>query len=496
MTTPAEVQPRPAIGERRVTSTPLATAVDARVRRDAARGSAAGRAARERGPVPGRTTSRGRRLDPAPWAAGIATITLGLWAVTGGLHDLVAGGAATYLSISRLAGLAAALAALFGLVLTARPRWLERTAGLDRLISWHRITGMTAAFGMVIHVVTGMVAAAGGSVSGSWQALLHLLARSDWFVAALAAAILFGLVSLTSWRRIRRSMSYETWHLVHVVGYLAVALGFPHQLFSGSTFLSSGFAHWWWIGLYAATALIILESRLGGIVRSALRPRTTLTRVIPETPGVASLVITGAGVDSLEARSGQFVCLRVLTPELWWQAHPYSLSAAPKPGALRLTVKDLGDGSAQTLAVRPGVRVLLEGPYGGLTVDRAAGRPILLIGAGVGLAPMRALLEGASAQHRPVVLARAHSDADLPLRGELEVLARERGGRFVPVTGPRTRFAEGNPFTADSLTANVPDIRQRAVFVCGPAALQARVLSELRRAGVPAGQIHSERFAW
>jgi predicted ferric reductase len=445
-------------------------------------------------PVAG--TLHSRLLDPVTLATGSTVVTLGLWALTGGLADLVAGGLSTALALSRLAGIVAALAALFGLVLTARPRWLERSTGLDRLIGWHRITGMTAAFGMAVHIAASLYAAGGGTVRGAWTGLVDLLTGNDWFVAALVAAVLFAVVSIGSWRRIRRAMSYETWHMIHLAGYLAVALGFPHQLFSGSTFTSSDAAWWWWIGLYLATTVIILWGRVGGIVASIVRPRTTLARIIPEAPGIGSLVITGPGVDQLGARAGQFVFLRVLTSELWWQAHPYSLSAAPHPGALRLTVKALGDASTQTLRLAPGTRVLLEGPYGGLSIDRAHGRPVLLIGAGVGLAPMRALLEAATPEQVPLVLARAHSPADLPLTHEFQVLARERGGAHIPVTGPRTTFPDGNPFTAEALAANIPDLTQRAAFVCGPTALQERVCRELARAGVPRDQIHSERFAW
>ena len=438
--------------------------------------------------------ARGSRLDPAPWAAAITTVTVGLWVLTGGLRSLASGGVDTALAISRLSGLVAALAALGGLVLTARPGWLERVAGLDRMISWHRVTGITAAFGMAVHVAASLVAA-GGGITGAWTGLVDLLG-TDWFVAALAAAVLFAVVSLTSWRRIRAHMSYETWHMVHLAGYLAVALAFPHALFSGSTLNGSAVAGWWWVGLYAATTAIILFSRVGGIVRSALRPRTSIQRIIPEAPGVGSLVITGPGVDRLGARPGQFVSLRVLTRDLWWQAHPYSLSAAPQPGALRLTVKALGDASARTLAVPPGTRVLLEGPYGVMTMGEAAGRRVLLIGVGVGLAPMRALLEDTTPAHAPLVLARAHSAADLPLAQEFDRMARERGGALIPVTGPRTSFPGGNPFTAEALAANIGDLHQRAVFVCGPADLQARVCRELERAGVPRDQIHSEQFAW
>ncbi len=439
--------------------------------------------------------THGRILrDPLPWAVAITVVTLGLWALTGGVSSLASGGIDTALAISRLSGLVAALAALGGLVLTARPMWLERSTGLDRMISWHRITGMTAAFGMAVHVAASLWAA-GGGITGLWTGLTDLLG-TDWFVAALVAAALFAVVSLTSWRRIRTRMSYETWHMVHLAGYLAVALAFPHALFSGSTLNGSAVAGWWWVGLYAATTAIILGSRVGGIVRSALRPRTTITRIVPEAPGVGSLVITGPGVDRIGARPGQFVGLRVMTRDLWWQSHPYSLSAASQQGAMRLTIKALGDASARTLEVPPGTRVLLEGPYGVMRMDAAQGRRVLLIGVGVGLAPMRALLEETTPAHAPLVLARAHSAADMPLAREFEELARARGGAMIPVTGPRTTFPGGNPFTAEALAANIADLRSRAVFVCGPKSLQDRVCRELERAGVPRDQIHSERFAW
>ena len=446
----------------------------------------------ERATAPARRRSH---RDPLPWVTAIGAITIGLWTLTGGAASLIGGGVDTMLGISRLSGLVAALAALLGLVLTARPRWLERSVGLDGMVAWHRTTGITAALAMVVHVAASSVAAGGGA-GRAWTGLVDLVTGTDWFVAALVAALLFAIVSLTSWRRIRSRMSYETWHMVHLAGYLAVALAFPHALFSGTTLNGSAAAAWWWIGLYAATAVIILVSRVGGILRPVFRGRTTITQVIPEAPGVGSLIITGRGVDRLHAKPGQFVCLRILTRDLWWQAHPYSLSAAPQPGALRLTVKALGDASLQTLAVRPGTRVLVEGPYGAMTIDRAQGRRVLLVGAGVGLAPMRALLEAAAPTQVPLVLARAHSPEDLPLADELDALARARGGALIPVTGPRTSFPRGNPFTADALAANIPDLTSRAAFVCGPAALQARVRQELERAGVPREHIHSERFAW
>ena len=155
---------------------------------------------------------------------------------------LLAGGIDTALAISQLSGLLAALAALGGLVLTARPAWLERSVGLDRMIGWHRITGMTAAFGMAVHVAASLYAA-GGGLTRMWTGLIDLITgplTGSWPRWSRRSSS--RVVSLTSWRRLRTRMTYETWHMVHLAGYLAVALAFPHALFSGTTLGSSAVA--------------------------------------------------------------------------------------------------------------------------------------------------------------------------------------------------------------------------------------------------------------
>jgi hypothetical protein len=52
---------------------------------------------------------------------------------------------------------------------------------------------------------------------------------------------------------------------------------------------------------------------------------------------------------------------------MWWQGHPYSLSALPRPPYIRVTIKGLGDQSRAAASLRPGTRVAIEGPYGTFT---------------------------------------------------------------------------------------------------------------------------------
>ncbi len=111
-----------------------------------------------------------------------------------------------------------------------------------------------------------------------------------------------------------------------------------------------------------------------------------------EAPGVVSILLRGRQLDRLPVAGGQFFQWRFLRRGLWWQAHPYSLSAAPTGDELRITVKDLGDHSAGLARQLPGTRVAIEGPYGTFTADTATQDRLLLIGAGVGTAPILSLL--------------------------------------------------------------------------------------------------------
>ena len=56
------------------------------------------------------------------------------------------------------------------------------------------------------------------------------------------------------------------------------------------------------------------------------------------------------------APTGQFFTWRFLTRDRWWEAHPFSLSAAPDGRRLRITVKGLGDYTAALRAIPPGTR--------------------------------------------------------------------------------------------------------------------------------------------
>ncbi|SFI77277.1 ferredoxin reductase family protein [Amycolatopsis sacchari] len=401
-------------------------------------------------------------------------------------------------ALGRLTGLYGALALVLQLVLISRLPWLESRLGLDRLTLWHRWTGFWVLWLVVAHVVFITLGYASQDGSPVLAEVGTLVFHTDDVLIATIAFVLLLAVAATSARVARRRLRYESWHLVHLLAYLAVVLGFLHQVTVGQDFTGSPIGRVYWWSLYGLALGLIAVSRIGLPLVRNLRHRLRVESVIRESPDVVSVVITGRALDALPARAGQFFLWRFLTPGHWHEAHPYSLSAMPDGRSLRITVKALGDGSAWLQTVPPGTRVLAEGPYGAFTARRRTRRRVLLIAGGVGVTPVRALLEEFAREHDDIALIyRANTAENAVLADELRRLASLCGARMFLVLGPSTAVGRFGPVLgARHLHAMVPDVRERDVYVCGPPGMTDAVRRTLAELGVPAGQCHTERFAF
>src|SRR5207302_7912173 len=143
---------------------------------------------------------------------------------------------------------------------------------------------------------------------------------------------------------------------------------------------------------------------------------------------------------------------------------------APTGRSLRLTAKAVGATSAGLRHLPVGTRVFAEGPYGAFTAQQRIRHSLLLIAGGVGVTPVRALLEESDGP--AIVLYRVHRTADAVLLPELQSLARDRGAELYLLTGRTGAGSPPNqPFDPRNLLAMVPDITDRDIFVCGPPAM-------------------------
>ncbi|HET9739847.1 MAG TPA: ferredoxin reductase family protein [Solirubrobacteraceae bacterium] len=425
-------------------------------------------------------------------AAANAAIVVALWG-PGGVRDIHDAGS-LLTGLGRVAGLLGAYVVLLQLLLLARLPVLDRLVGFDRLVVWHRVGGFAVLALLGSHAVLITAGYTLGDRISLPDEIARLITGYPGVITAVAGLALLMGVAVTSAVAVRRRLRYETWYFIHLYAYLGVALAFSHQLATGSDFVGEPAARAYWYGLYAFTLATLVVFRLGVPLARTARHRLRVARVVEEAPGVVSIEIGGVRLERLRARTGQFFTWRFLTRDRWWEAHPFSLSAAPDGRRLRITVKGVGDYTDGLRAIPPGTPVIAEGPFGSFTTATRRRPRVALIAGGVGITPIRALLEDMPGGPGDIaVVYRALREDDLILRAELDELASRRGAEIHYVVGDHR---DGDFLSAEHLLRLVPDIAARDVYVCGPPAMTEATRASLGRSGVPGRHIFTERFAF
>ncbi|MEV6012061.1 ferric reductase-like transmembrane domain-containing protein [Streptomyces sp. NPDC051976] len=455
--------------------------------RGAGRAGPRHRGGRRPNPAPARPW---RRADPGAVLLGAlllgATAVTASWWATGGLP---AGAGGLVASGARLSGLLAGYTGIVLLGLMARVPLLERTVGTAQLVRGHSVAGRCTIGLACVHTVLATAHWTSKASGTLWQRLTGRLGADPRLQQALVALVLLLAVAAVSARAARRHLGHGIWHRVHLTTYAAMALALTHELAGPDLVAAPAVRAAWWL-LCGVVVYLLVHHRLIAPPRRALRHRLQVAEVRHEAPGVVSVLVTGRDLPGLGAEPGQFFRWRFLTRGMWWTANPYSLSAPPGDCFLRITVKAAGTHSQALTQVRPGTRVWAQGPYGALTRQAAPAPKVLLLGGGIGIAPLRALFE--TLPGKITFVYRARGPEDLVLRAELEAIAAARGARVLYVLdGPH---GPSLPLTGRALRAAVPDLAAHVVYLTGPPGMTATARRALRRAGVPRRSIRCESF--
>jgi predicted ferric reductase len=444
---------------------------------------------------------RARRADLlviALWASG--AVAAALFLASGGMAQF-GSLAESITSLGIITGLIGTDFILVMLVLAARIPFIDHTIGHDRAIAVHRQLGKPALYLLLAHAVLLLI---GYGISEGINPIAEIgsmLALPDMPFAFIGLGLLIAVV-VTSLVAVRRKFSYEGWHLVHLLSYVSVAFALPHQLSNGGVLAEGTAQRVYWIVLYAGAFAAIGYYRFLKPTIASLRHGITVAGVRTLAPGVVSIHLRGHNLRALGSAGGQFFVWRFWTGSTWYHSHPISLSAMPTATSARITVRDLGAGSARISAVPVGTRVSIEGPYGLFSEAARTAPKLAIMAAGIGVTPVRALLEHAQfAPGDATILLRAGSDEETYLWDEIRELAAAKGARCYSMIGHRAHTGSSWMSEADAqrgvtLRSVFPDLADSDLYVCGPTSWLDSVEADARAAGIPAHQLHSERFDW
>ena len=407
--------------------------------------------------------------------------------------------------VNRLSALIGTSMLLVHMILVARVPWIEKTLGLDKLTHAHKKLGKPLLYVLILHTITALISYSMTDGVGVLETLLHLVGGYVELFWALIGLGLMIAVVISSINAARKSLSYEAWYLIHLLSYAAVIAAIPHQFALGTEFLANPLLSAYFVALYLFMAANIIWFRFLVPIVTSVALGLKVTHVQVEANKTTSIVIGGRRIQSLGAEAGQFFMFRVLTPKQWWRPHPFSISSDPVD-SIRFTIGNRGDDTAMLQEIQPGTRVILEGPFGVFSESKRTKQHVLLLAAGIGVAPIRALAESLAADPGDVtVIYRVTDRSDAALLEEVERICRERHHVLHVLSGPRPNgpgflprqepHEQAKPEYA-RLMELAPFVAESDIYICGPSAWSDAARQSLKKLHIPSSDIHVEEFAW
>lgn len=423
-------------------------------------------------------------------------VIVGFWSSNSGVL-LGQGFGNLFLSLGRLFGLLAVYFILLQFLLMGRSIWMERTFGLDNLSRVHHLNGYFSILFILFHPIFLTVGYSILTKQNLIEQFMIFITSFEDVVQALAAVILFVIIILFSIYIIRKKLKYEVWYFIHILTYLAILLAWGHQLKNGGDFLASKLFTAYWYGLYIFVFGNHLIFRFLKPLYLYKKHKFFIEKVVQETQNATSIYISGKNIRDFIVKPGQFMILRFLTKDFWWQAHPFSMSKFPDGQNLRITIKNVGDFTREVSGFKKGSHILIDGPYGTFTANLTNNRKILFVAGGIGITPIRSLIEQMGRKKYDITLLYTNQkEKDIVFKKELDRLAKDYMFKihYFLSREKNNKFISGR-IDKEKIKQLVKDVLQRDVYICGPNVMMHSLSHTLIDLGVKPSAIHFEKFS-
>jgi predicted ferric reductase len=436
-----------------------------------------------------------REAGPATIAALVVALAV-LWAVAKPSGDSTGG------YIGQLIGAESILLLSIGLVLISTLPWIEVWFdGIDRAAIWHRRVAITGLVLLVPHVLMAKNPKGGTALGGPLAVVgaLGMIGLALWAILprwqSVVPTPLRGLVvaardaPLVS--DVRRLFGgYERWRALHRTTGLFVAAGFVHGILDGSPFHHSALLRWSYVAIGGIGLAFYLYRELLAHLFLSLHDYQ-VTALGEVEPGLVEITLRPRG-RPMEFVPGQFAMI-YLEGKDGWHRHPFTIVSAPQEGAIRVTVKALGDYTSRLPElIEPGMPAVIGGPHGRFSHWRGTDRQVWIAG-GVGVAPFLSWLrslDGSLPHHVDFFYTSA---GEIPFADEIQSIADRQPSLTAHVIDTSV---DGRLTPDQVLDAAGGRPSELSVFMCGPKGMLRGFQADLRRAGVPARRIHREYFDW
>lgn len=412
----------------------------------------------------------------------------------------------TNLIYSMVLGVTAYSILTWQFVLSARPKFIERNFGMDKLYRIHGLVAFLAIVMVFLHktinetIFTENLMTQLGTISLITYAAistLTILLMINSFVVQIQP-----FKAIKQWIAKLNILRYQHYRLLHNLTLVGLVLMQIHVLMTStahqSVLVFNAFMAYFLIGL----SFYLYHKWVKPWVHQ--KDMYEVSKVVEETSNIVSIYFEPTSGKIFKYRPGQFGFFRFLGTGISDEEHPFSISSSPTQAQLSITVKDLGDYTRTIKNVKAGNLLQVEAPFGrfSYTHHMKASGHVFIVG-GIGITPVLSMLRHMRDTQfkKPVVLIWGlNTMSDYVCLDEFKGMIQQMPNlKVIPIIAKDPNYlGEKGYVDADKLKRLLLPlawITTAEFYVCGPAPLMEPSLKNLKAMGISKHHIHHEKFS-
>jgi len=392
------------------------------------------------------------------------------------------------------------------LIISARPKLIESVFGLDRIYRFHSLMPVIAIITSFVHKLL-----KGETFEESFKTQLGDAALIIFIIASV-----LGLVFLidTLVQKIKPLMyarnlakkayigKYNIQKILHNVMVIAVILVFIHVMLSYSA--KNTLVKAVYIAYFGIAIGFYLYNKV--IMRYFLSHKFIVESVTMDSASMRTITMTPVNKKIFQYLPGQFGFIRIQGEGISGEEHPFSLTSEPtNKETISMTIKNLGDWTADIQRIKPGSRAFVTAPYGRFSpLLYPKDKAVVMIAGGVGITPMLSILRyfNKNDKERKVMLFWGINGMNEMIVPD-EFMAFQQSMKnftLVPVVARQEDYDGEKGFITPELLERlignyIGSMQDAQYYICGPAIMQSKVIKGLRSKGISKKHIHFESFS-
>jgi len=410
-----------------------------------------------------------------------------------------------YANILTLLNMLAMMAFFIQFPLASRLKNLALFSHIDWSVDRHKKIGKWLGIVFLLHPVLILAPRFLISFDDGMISLVDVITAPQMLTGLVAWVLLILWVLLSVYKN-KLPISYERWRLMHLVGFIGIAIFATLHITSVGSHgqFQSNFNFLWWL-LCCSSLLMVIYNYLFKPSKLKKSP-FILIEIAKVSRSDWKITVEKQPGSDFYFEAGQFVWLNTSGSVHSLEEHPFSIASSQSDlPNVSFVVRELGDYTSHLSTLQLGQKVYIDGPYGSMNINETNKvKGITLIAGGAGLGPMLSLLRGFSAKNeqRPIRLIYGNRTFDqMALLDDIKDLKAQMSN-FKLILVCQEKLINENVYKGVidkrciELSVNPDQVNQWGFYLCGPKAMIQAVTENLYSLNAQKSNIHYEQLSF